>query len=108
VFSGFEGAITFIRFTCQWREAFTAQRGYLNINALGHSALSQNRLENRLFLANVTIPVPVGNQIRTYWARRTDVTGFGVPEHGDRFGLASARPKRQSQPRYLVIGWMSD
>jgi Cys/Met metabolism PLP-dependent enzyme len=23
------------------------------------------------------------------------------------FGLASARPKRQSQPRNLVIGWMS-
>jgi hypothetical protein len=23
------------------------------------------------------------------------------------FGLASARPKRQSQPRNLVIGWIS-
>jgi hypothetical protein len=41
-------------------------------------------------------------------ARRADVTGFDVPEHhGDGFGLASARPKRQSQPRNLIIGWIS-
>jgi hypothetical protein len=33
---------------------------------------------------------------------------FGVPEHhGDGFGLASARPKPQCQPRSLVIGWIS-
>jgi hypothetical protein len=31
-----------------------------------------------------------------------------VPEHRcDELGLTSARPKRQSQPRDLVIGWMS-
>jgi len=59
-------------------------------------------------LAVVPYRVPVGYQIRTCCALRTNVTGFDVPEHhGDGFNLASARPKRQSQPRNLVIGWMS-
>jgi hypothetical protein len=58
-------------------------------------------------LAVVPDRVPVRYQTRTCCAQRTNVNGFDVPEHnGDGFGLASARPKRQSQPRNLVIGWM--
>jgi hypothetical protein len=38
----------------------------------------------------------------------SNVNGFDVPEHHrEGFGFASARPKLQSQPRNLVIEWMS-
>jgi hypothetical protein len=58
-------------------------------------------------LAVVPDRVPVGYQIRTCCAQRT-ITDIDVSKHhGDGFGRASARPKRQSQPRNLVIGWMS-
>jgi hypothetical protein len=50
----------------------------------------------------------INAEIRTCCAQRTNVTGIDVSKHhGDGFSLASARPKRQSQPRNLVIGWMS-
>jgi hypothetical protein len=40
-------------------------------------------------------------------ARRADVTGVVLEHHGNGPALPNARPKRQSQPPNLVIGWMS-
>jgi 4-diphosphocytidyl-2C-methyl-D-erythritol kinase len=70
--------VTFLGFTCQLRGAFAARMS--KFQCFSELAALPNRLENRLFLANVTMPAEL-LQLSESWLNKARLSGSGPRYH---------------------------